>query len=253
MHRFQYVGKQLYCEETPVARIARDVGTPFYLYSINTFLDHYLKLKDAFRSVDPLICFSAKANSNLTVLKALAERGAGLDIVSGGELFRAKSVGVDSKKVVFASVGKTAGEIEEAVRAGILMFNVESVQELEAINAAAGRLRRTQAIAIRLNPDVAPGTHHYITTGKKENKFGIHRKAAYRLFMESYRYPFLRFAGVHIHIGSQITQAGPFVEAVRRCLEFIDSVRLAGKTGVEYLNIGGGLGIVYANERPQTA
>src|SRR3989338_3364810 len=160
MHRFQYVGKELYCEETPVAKIAKSVGTPFYLYSINTFLDHYLRLKDAFKSVDPLICFSAKANSNLTVLKALVARGAGLDIVSGGELFRAKTVGVDPKKIVFASVGKTAGEIEEAIRVGYLMFNVESTQELEAINAVAGKLRRTQAIAIRINPDVAPDTHH---------------------------------------------------------------------------------------------
>ncbi len=253
MHRFQYVGKQLYCEETPVAKIAQRVGTPFYLYSIGTFLDHYFKLRDAFKPVDPLICFSMKANSNLTVLKALVENGAGLDIVSGGELFRAKRVGVDPRKVVFASVGKTPEEIEEAIRAKILMFNVESAQELEAINAVAGRLRTTQRIAIRLNPDVAADTHHYITTGRKENKFGIHLKTAYQLFMESYRYPFLRFAGVHIHIGSQITEAKPFIEAVRRCLEFIDGVRYAGKTTVEYLNIGGGLGIIYSKEKPQTA
>lgn len=253
MHRFQYKGKSFYCEETPVAKIAEAVGTPFYLYSIGTFLDHYLKLKEAFQSHDTLICFSTKANSNLTVLKSLVQQGAGLDIVSGGELFRAKKVGVDPSKIVFASVGKTPAEIEEAIRSKILMFNVESAQELEVINAVAGRLKTRQKIAIRLNPDVAADTHHYITTGKKENKFGINMKTAYKLFMEAYRYPFLHFAGVHFHIGSQITEARPFIEAVRRCLEFIDSVSYGGRPPVEYLNIGGGLGIVYSKEKPQTA
>ncbi len=252
MHRFQYKGRELHCESAPVSKIAASVGTPFYLYSIGTFLDHYFKLKEAFRPMNPLICFSMKANSNLTVLKALVKNGSGLDIVSGGELFRAKKVGVDPQKIVFASVGKTPVEIEEAIRSKILMFNVESIQELDVINEVACKYKTVQKIAIRLNPDVAPDTHHYITTGSKQNKFGLAVETAYKLFMESYRYPFLRFSGVHIHIGSQITKSKPFVQAIRKCLEFIDSVSYAGNP-IEYLNIGGGLGIIYSKEKPQTA
>ncbi len=252
MHRFHYKGKELHCEEVSVSRIAKAVGTPFYLYSIGTFLDHFLKLKEAFKPAEPLICFSMKANSNLTVLRALVNKGSGLDIVSGGELYKARKVGVDPKKVVFASVGKTEKEIEEAIRSKILMFNVESAQELEVINAVACRLKTTQKIAIRLNPDVAPDTHHYITTGSKQNKFGINIETCYKLFMESYRFPFLRFSGVHMHIGSQITNSKPFVTAIKKALQFIDSVRFAGNP-VEYLNIGGGLGIIYSKEKPQTA
>lgn len=252
MHRFQYKGKELYAESIPVRKIAAAVGTPFYLYSIGTFLDHFFKLKQAFKPVDPLICFSTKANSNLTVLKALVNQGSGLDIVSGGELARALKVGVSPQKIVYASVGKTEQEIEDAVRAKILMFNVESVQELDAINRVAARLKTVQKIAVRINPDVQPKTHHYITTGSKENKFGIDMEVAYKLFIEAYRYPFLKFAGIHIHIGSQITNAKPFVQAIKKCLQFIDSVSYAG-AHVEYLNIGGGLGIIYSKEKPQTA
>ncbi len=252
MHRFEFRGKELYCEDVPVSKIAKVVGTPFYLYSVRTFLDHYLKLKEAFKAAEPLICFSMKANSNLTILKALVEHGSGLDIVSGGELFRAKKVGVDPQKIVFASVGKTEAEVEQAIRSKILMFNVESIQELEVINTVACRLHTVQKVAIRLNPDVSPDTHDYITTGTKQNKFGIDPGTAYKLFMESYRYPFIRLAGVHIHIGSQITDSRPFVKAIKRALAFVDSVRFCGNP-VEYLNIGGGLAIIYSKEKPQTA
>ncbi len=252
MHRFEYKGKELYCEGVPVSRVAASVGTPFYLYSVNTFLDHYNKLAKAFESVPTTICFSMKANSNLTILQALVNHGAGLDIVSGGELVRAKKVGVDSKKIVFASVGKTVTEIEAAVRTGILMFNVESIQELETIDRVAGRLGKKQKIAIRLNPDVKPDTHHYITTGSKQNKFGLDMKTAYKLFVQEGRYPNLHFAGIHIHIGSQITLSKPFREAIKKCLKFIQDVERAGGL-VEYLNIGGGLGIIYSDEKPQTA
>ena len=252
MHRFHFKGNELHAEGVPVGRIARAVGTPLYLYSIGTFLDHYLKLKDAFRSARPLICFSMKANSNLTVLKALVARGSGLDIVSGGELYRAKKVGVEPKKIVYASVGKTEGEIKEAIRHGILAFNVESEQELEVINRVAGVLRSVQKVAIRLNPDVAPRTHRYITTGTHESKFGLDLKTSYRLFMEARRYPHLRLSGVHMHIGSQITDARPFRQAIRKALAFIDSVRASGHP-VESLNLGGGLGIIYSKEKPQTA
>ena len=252
MHRFEYKHKELYCESAAVSKIAQKTGTPFYLYSIGTFLDHFLKLKKAFQPAEPLICFSMKANSNLTVLKALVAHGSGLDIVSGGELYRAKKVGVDPKKIVFASVGKTEEEIEAAIRAGILMFNVESIPELDVINTIACRLKVVQKVAIRLNPNVTPDTHQYISTGIKQSKFGIDMDTAAKLFVESYRYPFLRFAGVHIHIGSQITHSKPFVKAIKKALQFIDSVRFGGNP-VEYLNIGGGLGIVYSDEKPQTA
>jgi len=252
MHFFHYKKNRLHCESVPVAQIAEAVGTPCYIYSLETVLDHYKKLVKAFESLDPLICFSTKANSNLTLLKTLTRAGAGLDIVSGGELVRAQKVGCDPKKIVYASVGKTPGEIREAIRSKILMFNVESMAELEAINRAACQLKTRQKIAIRLNPDVTPGTHHYITTGSRQNKFGLDFETAYKLFMESYRYPYLTFAGVHIHIGSQITDSRPFIEAVSKALRFIDSVSYAGNP-VEYLNIGGGLGIVYSKEKPQTA
>ncbi len=252
MHCFSYKKNQLYCENANVSKVAAAVGTPFYLYSVSTFLDHYRKLAHAFSAVPTLICFSMKANSNLTLLKSLVNHGAGLDIVSGGELYRAKKVGVEPKKTVFASVGKTASEIESAIRFGILMFNVESVQELEMINSVARRLRTAQKVAIRLNPDVRPDTHHYITTGSKQDKFGLDIPTAYKLFMQAYRFPHLRLAGVHIHIGSQITRSAPFKEAIQKCLDFIDSIRYAG-SAVEYLNIGGGLGIIYSDEKPQTA
>jgi diaminopimelate decarboxylase len=249
MHRFSYKHSELCAESVAVSRVAASVGTPFYLYSVNTFLDHYKKLADAFKSVPTTICFSMKANSNLTILKALVNHGAGLDIVSGGELARAKKVGVDPKKIVFASVGKTVAEIEEAIRAGILMFNVESGQELETINAVAAKFKKVQKVAIRLNPDVKPDTHHYITTGSKQNKFGINMDAARRLFLGASKYPNLKLAGIHIHIGSQITQSKPFREAIEKCLDFIADVGHS----VEYLNIGGGLGIIYSDEKPQTA
>lgn len=252
MHRFTYKRKALYCEEVPVALVAKKVGTPFYLYSLGTFLDHYFKLRDAFAPANPTICFSMKANSNLTVLKALVNQGCGLDIVSGGELKRAKRVGADPAKIVYASVGKTEEEIEEALRSKILMFNVESEAELETINKIASRLGRIQKVAIRLNPDVASGTHHYITTGTKQNKFGLSQQAAYKIFMEAYRYPHLKLTGVHVHIGSQITESGPFIQAIKVALAFIDRVHYDGGA-IEYLNIGGGMGIIYSNEKPQTA
>lgn len=252
MHRFHFRNRELYCEEVPVAKIAKAVGTPFYLYSIQTFLDHYRRLRDAFKELKPLICFSVKSNSNLTVLHELHQAGSGLDIVSGGELFKALKVGTDPKRIVFASVGKTEEEIEAAIRGGILLFNVETEAELEVINRNARRLEKTQAVAIRINPDVEADTHHYIRTGTKESKFGLDLDTAYRIFMEAYRYPSLRFSGIHLHIGSQITDSKPFVQALKKAAEFVGKIRRNG-VPLEYLNIGGGLGIIYSNEKPQTA
>ena len=173
MHEFRFRNNQLFCEKVRVADLARRFGTPLYVYSYHTFISHFLKLQEAFAAVAPLICYSVKANSNLAILKSLVEKGAGLDIVSGGELYRALQAGCDPKKIVYASVGKTDREIEEAIRRGILFFNVESLPELENINRIAGKLKKTADVAIRINPDVEPKTHHYITTGKLTNKFGI--------------------------------------------------------------------------------
>lgn len=252
MHEFAYKGNRLYCEKVSIEALAKRYGTPLYVYSQATFLGHYRKLRDAFREVDPLICYSVKANSNLSILTSLVDEGAGLDIVSGGELFRARKAGCRPGRIVYASVGKTPAEIEEAVRSGILFFNVESSPELDAIERASRKAATTARAAIRINPDVAPKTHSYITTGKLTNKFGIDLETAGRILRSRKRWPHVRVAGIHIHIGSQITESAPFVEAIRKVLSFIEQMKQEG-VPIEFLNIGGGLGIVYHDEKPQTA
>ncbi|MBL7071915.1 MAG: diaminopimelate decarboxylase [Candidatus Omnitrophica bacterium] len=249
MHEFKYKGSELRCENVKVADIAKKVGTPFYLYSRKTLVDHYQKLKEAFKEVDPVICFSMKSNSNLSVCKALLNEGAGFDIVSGGELYKAMKIGADPQKIVYASVGKKREEIEEAIKRKILLFNVESVPELVHINSIASRMNRKVDVAIRVNPNIRPKTHRYITTGKKENKFGLDLATTEEIFDNSNRYPNLNIKGLHVHIGSQITEAAPYIKALKKIKRFIDSSRI----NVETLNIGGGLGIVYSKERPQTA
>ncbi len=252
MHEFKYKSDRLFCEQVSVQALAEKYGTPLYVYSYGTLIDHFLKLKHAFRKIRPLICYSVKANSNLALLKALVDKGAGLDIVSGGELFRALKVGCPAKRIVYASVGKTDGEIEEAIRRGILFFNVESVPELENINRIAKRLNKVTNVAIRINPDVEPKTHKYITTGKLTNKFGIDLKSARQILLLRKALDYVRISGLHIHIGSQITESDPYVAAIRKMVVFI---KLLDKSGVviKYLNIGGGLGIIYNKETPQTA
>jgi diaminopimelate decarboxylase len=252
MHEFKFKNNLLYCEDVPVRDLVKKYNTPLYVYSYNTFIGHFLKLKAAFRQVNPLICYSVKANSNLAILRALVARGAGLDIVSGGELFRALKAGCDPAKIVYASVGKTDAEIEGAIRKGIKFFNVESLPELENINRIAGRLHKITNVAIRINPDVAPKTHHYITTGKLTNKFGIDFATARKVLLLSRKLRHVNISGIHIHIGSQITDGAPFLEAIRKVVAFISQLKLKG-VNIEYLNIGGGLGIIYQNEKPQTA
>ena len=252
MHEFKFKKNSLYCEEVRVEDLAARYSTPLYVYSYHTLIDHFLKLKTAFREVGPLICYSVKANSNLAILKALVDKGAGLDIVSGGELYRALKAGCPSQRIVYASVGKTATEIEEAIRRGILFFNVESVAELQNINRIAARLNRIARVAIRINPDVEPKTHKFITTGKLTNKFGIDFQTAEKIFIQCYNYSNVRLNGVHIHIGSQITEGDSFVAAIQRIVKFIQ--RLNNENiHLQYLNIGGGLGIIYDKETPQTA
>jgi len=252
MHDFKFKKNKLYCENIKVENLAKAYGTPLYVYSYHTLVDHYLKLKSAFSALNPLICYSVKANSNLSILKSLVAQGAGLDIVSGGELFRALKVKCPAAKIVYASVGKTDKEIEAAITAGILFFNAESLAELKNINRIARNKNKITRVAIRINPDVEAKTHKYISTGKITNKFGIDLESAYKILLLRAKFKNLNICGLHIHIGSQITQGAPFVEAIKKVSHFIQRLKNRGME-LEYLNIGGGLGIIYDQESPQTA
>jgi diaminopimelate decarboxylase len=252
MHEFKYVKNHLFCEKTKLEDLAAKFGTPLYVYSYHTLIDHFAKLKAAFLPLDALICYSVKANSNLGILKSLVDKGAGLDIVSGGELFRAMLVECPAEKIVYASVGKTDREIEEAIKRRILFFNVESFPELENINRISRSLGVVTRLALRINPDVEPKTHKYITTGKITNKFGIDFKSAYNILLMRKKFCNINICGLHIHIGSQITQSDPYIAAIKKMLGFIGKLK-AKDIRIEYLNIGGGLGIVYGKETPQTA
>ena len=253
MHYFEYKLNDFYCENVRVSDLAKKVGTPFYLYSARTIVEHFMKIKEALKKIDPLICYSVKANSNISILKLLVKQGAGLDIVSGGELYRAEMAQCPAKKIVYASVGKTAEEISAAIKKGILMFNVESLPELAQIDRVARGLRKNVNVALRINPDVEADTHKYITTGKKKTKFGFDIFTARKvIFGKLGKYPNLRVNGIHIHIGSQIIKSGPFMEAIRRMLKLINDIKRHGYP-MEYLDIGGGMGIIYDRENPQTA
>ncbi|MDD5128708.1 MAG: diaminopimelate decarboxylase [Candidatus Omnitrophica bacterium] len=252
MHDFLYKNNNLYCENLKVQDLAVRFGTPLHIYSYNTLTNHFIKLRKAFSAIDPLICYSVKANSNLSILKALVEKGAGLDIVSGGELFRAIKAGCPAKKIVYASVGKTEAEIATAISKGILFFNVESLPELRSIDRIARRLGKITRVAIRINPDVEAKTHKFITTGKITNKFGIDLNSAYKILLLRDEFKNVSICGLHIHIGSQITESAPFVAAIKKVSAFIKKLESKG-IKLEYLNIGGGLGIVYDSETPQTA
>ena len=243
MHDFKFKNNELYCEAVKVRDVAKKMGTPLYLYSHNTLVDHFTKIKKAFEPVNPIICFAMKSNDNLAVLKTLANEGAGFDIVSSGELKKALKVGANPQKIVFASVGKTEDEIVEAIKAGILFFNVESLPELEEINRIAKKLNARPKVALRINPDVGAATHAKITTGTLENKFGIDLTTAHRMIKDGKKYSHIRFAGLHVHIGSQITTKDPFIRAIKKVLEFLEILRKEG-IQLEYLDIGGGLGII---------
>ena len=250
-HDFSMVKGELHCEQVPLHRIAEAAGTPVYVYSYRTMVDHLRKLQEAFRSLRPLICFSVKANGNLAILRLLVRHGAGLDIVSGGELYKALRVGCPASRIVFASVGKTPAEIRSAMRAGIFCFNVESAPELEAIDAMARRMRTRVRVALRINPDVEAHTHRYITTGVADSKFGIDPRTALELLRHHEAFSGVRLIGLHLHIGSQISEAKPFVQAITRVAGLLGRARRFGAP-LEWLNLGGGLGIIYRDERPQT-
>jgi diaminopimelate decarboxylase len=249
MHHFKYRDNELYCEDVPVKEIAARIGTPFYLYSHATLKRHFQVFNNAFEGVEKLICYSAKANTNLAVLKLFADLGCGLDIVSGGELYRGLRAGFPPERIVYSGVGKTVEEIDYALDTGILMFNVESHAELEQINRRAGKLKKRAPVSIRVNPDVDPKTHPYTATGLKKNKFGIGFDAALDSYQSAGKLEYLDVVGVDCHIGSQITEAGPFQEALQNLKGLINELKSIG-TNIRYLDMGGGLGITYADEKP---
>jgi diaminopimelate decarboxylase len=249
MHDFAYRQGELHCEEVPLSRIAKELGTPFYVYSHATLIRHFRALDSAFQHVPHIIAFAMKANSNLAILRLLAREGSGADIVSGGELYRALKSGVPPSKIVFAGVGKNREEIRYALKSGILMFNVESSEELRAIDDVAAEMRTRARVALRVNPDVDPKTHPYISTGMKKSKFGISADRALEEFKLASSLRHIDVAGVHKHIGSQLTEIAPFVDALKKVLELVEQLKGQG-INIRYINIGGGLGITYSDETP---
>lgn len=249
MHYFEYKDGELHAEGVSLSRLAREVGTPIYVYSHRTLVRHFRVFDEAFASVPHLVCFAMKSNFNLAILRLFSEMGGGLDIVSGGELFRAVKAGVPPERIVFAGVGKSDDEIAYALGQGVLMFNVESEEELANVDAVAGRLGKKARVAVRVNPDVDPATHPYISTGMKKSKFGIDIAKARALYHTAAGMPHLNPCGVHCHIGSQITQSSPFVEAVEKVAALVRVLRVDGHD-IRYLNLGGGLGITYRDEAP---
>jgi diaminopimelate decarboxylase len=243
MHDFRYLGKKLYCEGVPVETLVKKFGTPLYVYSQNTLTDHFQKLDCALSPLDHLVCFAMKSNSNLSVLRTLANLGAGFDIVSSGELRRVMASGGNPRQCVFAGVGKTEDEIAFALRQNIYCFNAESEPELQRINRIAARLRKIAPVAVRVNPNVDAHTHAKITTGTYENKFGIPFEKIEGVYARAAKLKNLRLRGLQMHIGSQLTTVSPFEQAVRKVLPL--ARRLADKYRLEFLSIGGGLGIVY--------
>ncbi|MGD0586782.1 MAG: diaminopimelate decarboxylase [Oryzomonas sp.] len=249
MNHFQYKGNELYAEEVRLADIVAKAGSPVYVYSHATLERHFKAFDDAFAAVPHTVCYSVKANSTQSVLKTFVNLGGGVDIVSGGELYRALKAGVDPKKVVYSGVGKKDDEIEYALNTGILMFNVESEQELTRISEIASRVGKKAGIAIRVNPDVDPGTHPYITTGLKNAKFGITIDRAMEEYKRAAGLPGIDVIGIDMHIGSQLTKVNPFVDSIEKLKVMIGKLKDMGII-LQYFDCGGGLGIQYNNEEP---
>jgi len=249
MHHFKYRDNVMFCEDVSIEEISAKVGTPFYLYSYATLKRHFQAFNAAFEDVPKLICFSAKANTSLAVLKIFADMGCGLDIVSGGELYRGLKAGFSPERIVYSGVGKRIDEIDYALETGILMFNVESHVELELINRRAADLQKRAPVAIRVNPNVDPKTHPYISTGLRKNKFGINTEAAIESYRMAGRLEHVDVIGIDCHIGSQITDTKPFEVALISLKTLINDLKQMG-TDIKYLDMGGGLGITYADEMP---
>jgi len=247
---FSYRKNKLYAEGVSVERMADELGTPLYIYSEKTLKRHFKVFDSAFKKADHLVCYSVKANSNIAVIKTFVDEGGGLDIVSGGELYRALKAGANPARIVFSGVGKTAEEMACAIKEGILAFNVESGEELRRLDAVAGKLKKRAPFSIRVNPDVDAKTHPYISTGLKKNKFGIEREEAIREYVFARDHLLnLTPIGIDTHIGSQLTKVGPFVDALKKTKRLIRTLRKEG-IGIEYLDMGGGLGITYDTEKP---
>jgi len=241
---FDHRDGRLWCERVPLEALAVEVGTPAYVYSAATMRDHVTRLREAFDDLDPLVCYAVKANGNLAVLDLLRKAGCGFDIVSGGELRRVQAVGADAGCVVFSGVGKSVAEMTEGLKSGVLMFNIESAEELEVLAEVAAHVGAVAGVAIRVNPDVDPKTHRYITTGKKENKFGVDLEHGAALARRALALPGIELRGIQCHIGSQITDVKPYGEAVRRTVDLAMSLRPEAPH-LEWLNMGGGYGIFY--------
>jgi len=250
MDFFNYRNGELYCEDVPAARIAKEVGTPAYVYSKATLIHHYRQIANAFAPVNATVCYSIKSCGNINLCKILADQGSGFDVTSGGELFRALQAGGDPKKIIYAGVGKTDQEIIDGINAGIAAFNLESEAEIENIDRVAGSIGKQAIGAIRINPDVDPHTHAKTTTGKKETKFGVDIERAERVFEQYRNLKNLRIAGVHIHIGSPVYEIQPYIEAVKKMTALIDRLTERGHK-IEWFDMGGGFGVNY--ERPDQA
>ena len=246
---FEYLNDSLHVEQVPLADIAARFGTPCYVYSRAALTDSYSQFANALHGRDHLICYAVKANSNLAILNIFARLGAGFDIVSGGELQRVLAAGGDARKIVFSGVGKSVAEMRMALEAGILCFNVESAAELERLNEVAGSMGKVAPVSLRVNPDVDAKTHPYISTGLKQNKFGVAYGEAIALYREARDLPNLRITGMDCHIGSQLTEVSPFVAAAEKILALADALAAEG-IRLEHLDLGGGLGIRYRDETP---
>jgi len=249
VHHFEYKDGELFCEDVPLSRIAEQYGTPCYVYSTATLTRHFKAFDDPFAEVDHLTCFSVKALSNLAVLRLFANLGGGFDVVSGGELHRVIEAGGDPAKVAYSGVGKTEAEIKMALERDILMFNVESGAELFELERIAGEMGKTARVSLRVNPEVDPGTHPYISTGLKEAKFGIDIRRSRELYKKALSMKHVDPVGVDCHIGSQLTKTSPFLDALAKLVELIEALRADG-VDVRYLDVGGGLGITYSDEKP---
>jgi len=249
MNFFEYRDGELWAEGVKAADLAKEYGTPLYVYSAATLRRHFQAFDSAFDNIPHLTCYSVKANSNLCLLKTLRECGAGMDIVSGGELHRALTAGVSASKIVYSGVGKRTDEIRQALAADILMFNVESMGELERISAVASDMGKTARVSLRINPDVDPKTHPYVSTGMKKNKFGLDLEQSFTAYARAMALPNVEPVGIDCHIGSQLTTIEPFLEALDRVISFYDRLKGLGLR-IEYLDLGGGLGITYNEEEP---
>ena len=249
MHHFIYKDNELYCESVAIADIAKAVGTPFYLYSSATLAHHFNTFDKSFGELPHLTCFAVKSCSNLAVLRLFSTLGGGADIVSGGELYRSLKAGIDPRRIIYSGVGKTEEELRYGLVSGILMFNVESEQELEKLQQVAQEQELVAPVSFRVNPDVDPKTHAYISTGLAKNKFGIPIEQAEKVYLRAQEMSHIKILGVSCHIGSQLTEISPFTEALHKVKQFVDRLETLGiKT--DYLDLGGGLGVRYQDEKP---